>query len=255
MQVAFIPPKGLVHYAERGDIVMCLAQLLNNENDTQYTEAMTRLSKEKFLLLDNGANEGRALSNQALAEAARCVQADEVVLPDVLGNSKGTYAAATDFLKYSEKYSVSYMGVVQGTTFEELHNLVDMYTMHSGITTLGLPRLLLDKFSQDSIRIDLAQGIEELYPKRFKIHFLGASSRWIKEPYFTAKYAPFVRSIDTSAPFNYGLEGVCIDRPSRPIDRPEDYFTKRYALTGRTTIMHNIKVYKEWCNGETTPTV
>lgn len=228
---------------------MCLAQLLN---EISYTNTMYELSVKKYTLLDNGANEGINFSDEKLAQTSKYVEANEIVLPDVLGYPIDTYYASVKYLNHYAVAGTMYMGVVQGKKEDALKDLVDKYSTIPEVTTLGLPRLLLGEVGQP-IRIDTATWIEDNYPDRFQIHFLGASSIWPKEPYYAAKYTPHVRSIDTSLPFNYGLAGVVLGDEARRVDRPKDYFTRWYEPTALTTIHTNLAIYKEWCNGKTTP--
>jgi hypothetical protein len=244
----------MTNYASHGTMLMCLAQLVDDKMDPAYTETMQRLSNKMHTLLDNGANEGDALSNEALVEAAGFLNTSEMVLPDVLGDAAGTWETSIKFLKGHARPYMNYMGVVQGTTEAELRTMVDQYATEPIIKVLGLPRLLLSRFDLKSVRIDFANWIDMIYHGRFQIHFLGGSSIWPKEPYYANKYCPgIVRSIDTSLPFNYGLAGVVIEQAGKAIDRPKDYFTKWHVMTDKTSIMHNVNVYKEWCSGKAAP--
>lgn len=256
MKVAFIPPRGMTSYASRGDILMCLAQLLNASLDPSYDETMSRLRSKKFALLDNGANEGQPLTGEALAYIDKIFEPDELVLPDVLGNADETYKTSTEYLRVFGRAGASYMGVVQGTNRSELQSLIARYAKVSSITTLGLPRLLLDR-TYHAIRLDMATWVDTNFPNRFQVHFLGASSTWLKEPYFASKYGTPARSIDTSLPFNYGLAGVRIEDyqgvTDKKIDRPEGYFERMHSLNARTTVLYNMEIYKEWCNGTKAP--
>lgn len=238
-------------------MIMCLAQLLSEEwIESSYIDTISRLTKNKFTILDNGANEGKALTHEALAEASKLISANEVVLPDVLGNALETYDASIAYLKHYRMPEQQYMGVVQGDTKEELKSLIGMYAVAGDVTTLGIPRLLMNRIHK-SVRLDIAIWIEAEFPKRFQVHFLGASGLWPKEPYYAARYELRVRSIDTSLPFNYGLQGVQLQdsagATTRQIDRQDNYFTRWHEITSLTTVIHNMNVYKEWCNGTSAP--
>lgn len=256
IKVCFIPPKGLESHMRHGSMVMSLAQLSYAHDDSSFDYVRTvqdLRTKKKFVIMDNGANEGQQLTNEDLEQRAAYLFADELVLPDVLRESEATYAASMKFLHNRTKQLPSYMGVVQGRIMSELQALIELYADEPLVTTLGLPRLLVAK--AQSIRIDLANWIEQVFPNRFAIHLLGASSKWIREPYYAAKYASHIRSIDTSLPYNYGFEGICIDSTTEQIDRHENYFTRHHSMTTLTAVAHNEEVYKEWCNGILSRTV
>ena len=239
-----------------GDMVMCLGQLLVDTNYPLYAETVLTLSNAMDVILDNGANEGKTMDFNELSRAAGLLKKPELVLPDVLGESNATYATSTDYLRRFGKPGLNYMAVVQGTSIDELKNLVDRYAEIFAIDSLSLPRLLLGRTGTPSIRIDLANWIFNTYPKRFKLHLLGASSRWVKEVYYAATYAPHIRSIDTSMPYNFGLLGIRMDNSTydgsgtERVDRPLDYFTRLHNPHALSTYKYNEEVYKEWCLGK-----
>jgi hypothetical protein len=234
-------------------MVMALAQFSDNET---YTHVVRELhSRDRFVIVDNGANEKETFSNEELAQRALRLRADELVLPDVLYDADKTFEVATQYLRECEAWVTptapepQYMGVVHGDGVDELRKLVDRYSEEFQIKTIGLPRLLLEHVDSRSIRIDMANWIGSSYPDRFNIHLLGASTEWVKEPYYVSKYASHIRSIDTSLPYNYGLEGLRInDTRLGKVDRPKDYFTREHKATGLTTISFNEEVYRSWCN-------
>ena len=257
MKVAFIPPQGLYHHMRNGNMVMALAQFADEDAYASVVRAMH--ARDKFVIMDNGANEQAVFSNQELANRAARLRADEIVLPDVLGDMKQTLELVRDYLQDVIRADVVYpkaqpkhMAVTQGENIDEVKSIIDAYADTEMISTLGLPRLLLKKLNQRSVRLDLANWVDYEYPGRFEIHLLGASSEWVKEPFYVRKYAPHVRSIDTSLPYNYGLVGVRLEdsdgTTTLRIDRPENYFSKIHEATARTTISSNEEVYKSWCS-------
>lgn len=248
MKAAFIPPRGLEKHMCHSSMVMALAHLTDG---LSFYDATVRELAEigTHVILDNGANEGVSIRDERLAHLAKEIGARELVLPDVLGDSEKTLDAVARYLRYQGTNEMQYMGVVQGTSAPELYKVIDMYATMPLIKTVGLPRLLLGTQLGNPVRIDLANWIRNHYEKRFEIHFLGASSLWLKEPYYAAKYASHVRSIDTSLPYNYGLKGVRIDTTADKIDRSDDYFTTTHKAHALTTVKFNEEVYKEWCRG------
>jgi hypothetical protein len=252
MKEAFIPPKGLENHLREGRIVMALAQLSDDDNYVHHVRELH--ARGRFVIVDNGANEKVSFSNEDLTQRAIRLRADELVLPDVLYDAEKTFEVATQYLREREAWITTtspepqYMGAVQGDSIDELRKLVDRYSEEFEIKTIGLPRLLLEHVAPVSIRIDMANWIESSYPNRFDIHLLGASTEWVKEPYYVSKYAPHIRSIDTSLPYNYGLQGIRINDTRLKVDRPKDYFTKEHKASGLTTISFNEEVYRSWCS-------
>lgn len=256
MKLALIPPHGLEHHMKQGGLVMSLAQFADDDEYTGVIRDMS--SRGKFIIVDNGANEGASFSNQDLARRASKLRADELVLPDVLGDANETFKVASLYLDDVFNGDVTYLaaapnyaGVVQGNSWDEVQMIVDRYSEIVPVKTVALPRLLLKTFGMRAIRIDIANWIETNYPGRFEVHLLGASTEWTREPYYVSRYATNVRSIDTSLPYNYGLKGIRIEFngvTKEKVERPANYFTSTHAATALTTIYSNEEVYKSWCN-------
>lgn len=236
-----------------GNAVMALAQCVPDE---RYVHTVRELhARDRFVIMDNGANEKVSFSNEELGKRALRLRADELVLPDVLYDADKTFEAATQYLRECEAWATplaqapQYMAVIQGGSVDQLRKLVDRFSEEFPIKTLGLPRLLIEHIGLRATRIDLANWIHSSYPNRFNIHLLGASTAWVKEPYYVSRYAAHVRSIDTSLPYNYGLQGLRInDERLKKVNRPEHYFTKEHQATALTTISYNEEVYRSWCN-------
>jgi hypothetical protein len=229
-------------------MVMSLAQLVIDDPLSDYMTYIHRQQLSKYIIMDNGANEGAAISNTVLAQRAKLVDAHEVVLPDSLGNYKETLRLASAFIRYYASSNINYMGVVHGSTIQQMQTAIDMYATQPLVKTLGLPRMYVSRIDR-AVRIDLANWIKETYKERFEIHLLGASASWIQEPYYANKYAGHIRSIDTSLPYNYAFAGVQINDTKRIIDRTEDYFTRTHVQSALTCIAYNEEVYRSWCNG------
>jgi hypothetical protein len=256
LKLAVIPPKGLEERMAYGDMVMALAPQCNYD---AYYKQVRKLCKEgKYVILDNGANEGAAVTYEKINDLALDLGVREVVLSDVLGDGEQTIQETTKHLSHLSKTlfgtHVSLMAVVQGNSkhsqvFGELKTCVAAFSQMTRIRTLGIPRHLITP-ARKTVRIDLAHWVEDAYPNRFKIHFLGTSPVWTTEAYMAAKYTN-ARSIDTSMPYNYAQQRIPLssEAVNVPLDawRLPHYFTQTHILT--PMMLHNERVLRDWCNG------
>lgn len=248
MQVCFITPKGLEQRMSRGSRVMGLAHLV--PNDESYAGYLQKHSKSMPVTLDNGACEGFPVAREQLGVLARYVNASETVLPDEMGNGEITLKMVTHYLSAHREADMEYLAVVHGKNMREMQDMIKRYAEHEPITCLGIPRISV-KADHRAIRIDLAQWINEAFVQRFQIHMLGASSVWPAEAKMIAKYAPFVRSIDTSMPYSYAMEGVRLDlKQLPPFERVPDYFERnwdRMPSFVQKLVEYNEEVLLQWC--------
>lgn len=255
MKLCLIPPKGLERYALESDYHLTLgipSCMSNKDYLNTYGQAKLR---GDTIIMDNGAAEGSPIVPQVMNDYARIICANEIVLPDVLGNRDRTVDAIENYLARHPNIAGLYrcMAVVQGKGLRELVWMIHYLADRKEVTSLGLPRILTQSLGKEdlSIRLDLANTIARLHPGRFDIHLLGANPQWPGEVRAAAKYASHIRSMDTSMPFNYTLYGRRIKSNllgESPIARPTEYFTKVHKDDHPTLLRDNIRTMMEWAN-------
>jgi hypothetical protein len=233
-------------------MTLCINNLMNN---TYYLEAVKAMHQRgDYILLDNGAAEGLQCSDAYLKQMGRdVIVPNEIVLPDKIGARQPTVTAVTQYLRNHGYPAMNYMAVAQGKDLRDFKQCVHGFDSLELITAIGLPRdLLKDDRNPKSIRIDLCRWIEDTFPERFEIHFLGMHSRWPEEIRFAAKYTQ-ARSVDTSLPFNYGLRGLRIGTvESRGIFVPRQtgYLKGDIVHSNLGIIEANIATLTRWAAGE-----
>lgn len=250
ISVALIPPRGLHAYALQSHMHMALATTACFKNP-DYVELYQSVTD--FIILDNGANEdGQSAPADRIDFYAETIGASEIVLPDVMGNRDRTINAIDRFLishrGIAEKYRC--MAVLHAPTQRQTLNTVAYYEDNPYIKTLGIPRMYVDQVGQLGARISLAGEIQKFYGDRFAIHFLGAVPEWPAEVRSAAKYVPFIRSLDSSLPFNFTIAGLKLaDNSRKVVRRPATYFTRDFGGLNRDLLKANIDTFKEWANG------
>jgi len=227
MQLALIPPKGWENYIHLSSFQLALAHIDAGDYLREYAKAERR---GDFIVLDNGIAEDEHLSTKALVITSTRIGASELVLPDVMHDGNRTLSAIGKFLKEAKQLPKPYttglrlMAVAHGNNTDDIQALITQYVDIAEIDTVGLPRCLVTQW-KPAMRIDLANWTHETYPNRFQIHFLGTSHWWPREIAQAAHYAPHVRSVDTSMPFNYALAGERLDvKKPAAVKRPDGYF-------------------------------
>lgn len=227
MQLGFIPPRGMEELALASTYHLTLAHVTHTAYLRIYGIAKTR---GHFITMDNGVAEGILMDTKELLVRARRLGAQELVLPDVLGDTAGTQLRVMEFLAESKrmppavKYDCAYMGVAQGNNMHKVRDLISWYAPQMQIKSIGIPRIMMTD-SNLGVRIDLANWIEETFPGRFEIHLLGANAAWPREIRSVVRYAPHVRSMDSSMAFAYAMKGENLSaKHLSKITRPPMYF-------------------------------
>jgi hypothetical protein len=253
MKLALIPPLGFERYFALSDGVqmgLCVNSCINSP---WYIRALTeRAEAGDYVIMDNGAAEGDRCGNRDLRSTAKLVKAREVILPDVIGNRGRTLSDMATYIKFHLDASKNYMAVIQGQDPDDLKKFVhDVADRH--VQTLGIPRDLIKPGRLQSIRIDLANWIDDEFPGRFQIHLLGTNSAWIEEIRAAAKYAPHIRSVDTSAPFVYANRNLFLGdmhaKTIKSVRRPLNYLDPGYVMMYPPLVDRNIQVMKQWAQG------
>lgn len=252
MKVALIPPRGLYQLAMQSRVHLTLPHLCNDvEYMGTYLKAATR---GDYIVLDNGEAEGQGIGGLRLRKMGMDFRAKEIVAPDTIGDADKTCDRIKNFFRNSTGATsssvdevVQYMAVVQGKSVKNLYRCADYFATFDKIKVIGIPRHLISTLEQPSIRIDFANWLLEMHGLRFQIHLLGTNPIWPQEVKFANKYAPNIRSVDTSMPFNYAIHGVMLqDNTRNCIPRPENYFSADHSTTNKSIFMHNINKLLEW---------
>jgi hypothetical protein len=251
VRAALIPPKGLYHTALKSDYHLALAQIDTEDYLKVYAYD---IEEGDFLILDNGAAEGQAVSNEELYFAARRIGAvEEVVAPDVMLDYPGTYAAVTNFLNETKTWYRRHMLVVQGRTWSDVYSCIDAY--HNNFSeakfTYGIPRHMLTTLDTKYARLQILDYIQKRYGEP-AVHLLGTNPMWPMETFRIAREFSWVRGVDSSLPYNFAIQGVDLEKSDHynPISRPEGYFEKDWSKeVNHDLVAHNIRTFLSWARG------
>lgn len=254
VRVALIPPFSLVSQyvaIEPHQHYLFLPQFLKDQGNIRYKNMIKKVVRtDGYTILDNGSFEGELVDSGEVEELAIEYGIDEIVVSDVMGNAEESFELLT---VYKPNDGKKYMAVVQGRNVEQCEEYIRRVNASSRtkyITTLGLPKHLLETCKDPLIRIRLTRLIRDTNPD-YAVHFLGGSHL---NPCEIREAAHFrVRSMDTSMPFVYAFcEEAIKEEPGSLMvrDRPMDYFKRRPGEFNEAVLNYNIHTLKEWANGK-----
>lgn len=240
MRVAHIVPTALLPLTKLNNYHLVLPHLL--ETDNTYYEFYREV--DGHIILDNGVAENVEFDTKALLDFGAHIAADEVVVPDVMGDCDRTIAEARRFADYAHTYpQFDYIGVVQGKSYSDLTKCLAFFEQTEWISVIALPRVLCNTVHKD-IRFNFAEAFKDRLMARFKaVHCLGASSN-IKEAILLSD-CEAIRGIDTSMPAVMGLDKRLIEIDGY-ITRSEGFFEAKPNPKQLMCIEHNLALYVEW---------
>lgn len=247
MKMIYIPPLQMITETGKSRMQLMLPHMTTHETYARHFQKARDLGK--YTILDNGAAEGVNITPARLSSTAWNYKVDELVLPDVMGNPELTFHRALDF-HASERHRIpvkTKLGYVlhgnSATATYEAYLALRETVLYKWVRVLYLPRRLItgdDPFA----RLNAARLILEVEGTADRrIHFLGASPIFLREPRHAAVQKLPIRSMDTSAPFVYAIRGRSVDgrvHIRRDVDTyfgtPMSNATKELALANMATM-------------------
>jgi hypothetical protein len=255
LKLAIIPPLCYPYEFGSDNYKLILPQLWDVIPTRQKYFEATMLNHRRggFTILDNGAAESKPYDWDELLKLARRFHVNEVVLPDVMGDTKATREAVEKVFAdtWHPVNHFGLMGVIQGTDPEEIYDLIKFYLGMQGrtLTSIGIPRCLIRSMDVDQARLLVAKWIRT-EDEQIPIHLLGTDPEYIWELRDFGRYfrALGVRGVDTSAPFVYAAGGEWIGSGAVR-KRTEDYFDLPRDSFNKQLLEQNIATLKEWVHG------
>lgn len=256
MEVAHIAPYSMLHLTLHKRFHMLLPSFLQNPDYREHFSTLAE-SPDKFVIMDNGMFEDGLMTNDRLIDLAHAWRVNEIVMPDVRGDSLATLKAVDNFLNMFELITLprtpSLMCVVQIRNISEMESF--LYTAadierlhfgHNGVFTFGVPRRLAEEIDP-YIRIKIAQWVSMVLPTN-PIHFLGYARNSTHPKQFNEvqEASGIVRSIDTDAPFVWAINQAFMDTSGR-YERPPHYMETTMISDRHLEI--NDRILNRWASG------
>jgi hypothetical protein len=292
MQVATIAPVYDLDLCDSFSHFYMVLQWLCVE-DPQYKSHFINVKRryqDVYIVLDNGMNEQRLCTDQALLETARDINANEIICPDVFLDAEQTIKKTTAFLdKYYESHikgKFNTMAVLQGDDEESFLKCYDAFLNDDRINFLGIgyrnlmkpfkgkiedfefdglnKQELKDVLINDCYYYTLSRlyflknvlDFKKLEEKDKSLHLLGSYNpyemKFFKEPLFTAQELLYIRSWDSACCIQAAQAGVTFNENYGVKDKPKAILNFEDHLDGNTRRLaqKNIKILKGWLLNE-----
>lgn len=256
MELALIPPVALLDMTLQTTYQLALPHMFKDPwYEAHYKTLLAAQPIGAHVILDNGAAESEHIDNLDLVRLINELHPVEFALPDVLADTDKTVAQAFHFmLDFADQIpsDVRIGYVAQGTTVKEsvegVRHIIES-AVGDAIRVVYIPRLLLKESGSREARLEVARQLYVEFPE-LDLHLFGASVEWPQEVRAAARM-PWIRSMDTSLPFNYAINYELIDiETAGKINRPKDYFS--LELDDRQTALSyvNVETFMEWARGD-----
>ncbi len=200
MKYALITPSigEELFYENKLSYHMALAQYLIS--DAGYLKMYKMLRKcvnGAFIIVDNGAAEGDRQSFDMVVKVADEIEADEIVMPDMLRNGPDTVRMSTDPAAQRIVPPKKRFVVPQGRNLNEWTDCLTMLEREMDFRTIGVPKHLIS--SPCGSRNPYLDHLEMFgYPDRYDIHLLGLNS--LTELHDIVQSYPWIRGVDSGMP-------------------------------------------------------
>jgi uncharacterized protein YkuJ len=263
MHLALIPPFSMLETATSQKYQLLLPHNFRNHGYAMWARDILD-DDEQFTILDNGLAEGKQMDDIALIAMAAWYEPSELIVPDVLGERRASVDWARRFILLVQEesddhpYTGSFAFVAQGKDWIEAIECVKQYVddplLHPYVNTIMIPRHLVTA-QQPHARFLVAETLDKwLNTPDVDIHFLGGSKYFPSELKYAARDYPYVRGMDTSMPYVFGMSGAFVDTtesggPEHRND-DEDYWTHEFSHRQERTALYNIEVMRKWAAGE-----
>lgn len=202
----------------------------------------TRHDSGDFIMLDNGAAEEGTLSIEKLLEAAKMVHADEIVLPDVMGDSTATITATMNPEVLAAIPPRRRAVVPQGNSIDEWFTCANCFVDELEFATMCVPKHL-ERFEGGRIRV--LELIEKLHwNDYYNIHLLGVWGDPYREPKHLNIVAPWARGIDTAAPLALAQNNLTLEDGMLHVSHSwTKSFPRAVAIRNVETMLHLVGGY------------
>lgn len=247
MKVANIVPPSWIGIYPPGEYRLALAHWV-----LKYPDYAKRIkSSRAYVLLDNGAFEGMQLTASQLNEAAAAVGADEVVLPDVLGDSGETLRRSWEVLGKLAVKRVMFNP--QGKTHQEVVDCLEAWldkwnkSDWGSAYSLGLCLVSLRDSAGKVLPGTRLNYAPELVGTGLPVHMLGVNNiKMFASRELPVVYKLGIRGMDTSSAFALGAEGILLTPTAKKVflKAPEGY--KELTTFQRRLIFLNLAILDFW---------
>jgi queuine/archaeosine tRNA-ribosyltransferase len=238
------------------DYPYCLAHLLMEDTkhyNAHYSAFYKReLSRNKFSILDNSLFElGDSIDYDVLYKLGEEYKPTHLILPDCMNNQKVTLERAKNYQKkYEGKSHPKFIGVLQGSSYEEMIELIHYYNTEESISLIAIPfHLGVREMEGPYNRFYVINELFQRVSFRKLIHLLGCYSP-LEFKLYNVGWKEYIHSVDTSAPIIYGwnnvsLESLDLNTP-KPKEKLAENLFRNLNQQHLDQISDNVKIFRNW---------
>lgn len=241
MELIHILPKNNVSLSHQvnPERLMVLTHLV--ESDEAYRKYHKKISKDRYLILDNSLIElGEAAGIEKVIGAAEKIGAHEIILPDVFQNCDATLVAVDEALHWLESRGLEkqykLQAVCQGREREEVEYCFTRLSENEAISVIGIPKVLAKTVPGGRL------AFEDMWLHCEKeIHLLGLWYTFQELRQY--KHPEYIRSCDTCLGAFFSLYQMHLYSSIRPdgwtIDLQNDYLRPAQFGLSIMELMHS----------------
>lgn len=199
MRIAHILPVNVQNKVPRRSMQFYLAHLIEKYPDVYRELAESGKGANEFRILDNGCYElKKPVDLSVLYGAAQAINADEVVVPDALFDSKTTIEMAQEYLPIMSMWPCQRMVVAQGKSWGEVRDCALQLERMRWVDTVGLPKYVSYPDFEGNLygvkgRLIMSWSLRKTMDT--KIHFLGSG---VGTAELIGSNVSHIRSMDSS---------------------------------------------------------
>lgn len=245
MKIAQLVPANHFEVDTNNDYHMALAHLAGNEFYASFFRK--RAEAGHTVIMDNGVVEtGKPMSMSALLDAARCLGATEMILPDIIGNALQTQLDGNEALRFLKEETQRsrpprLMAVPQGSTRHEwlycFENMLDW-----PVDTIGISKFTILNGVWTSRLAVIMRIWKQLKQSGKEVHLLGSPLGPAEVSEIDHELPGLVRGIDTGDCTFYAAAGRRVEAASLQRPRPEINFLDGSEISS-TLLRSN---YQSW---------
>jgi hypothetical protein len=242
VKLALIPPPANAAYMLETKYQLLLPHYF--EHPTYKATVKVMKDRGHFMMLDNGAAEGKPVDKNDLYRLAAEYGCKEIIVPDVYGDMEATWAIAKHFIPSSHfKHQV----VLAVKTYEEAFRLLVRLDELNWVDTIGIPRLVLEH----GLSRALLTGMVSQFHPQYEIHWLGSNRNACLWEHLTwPTVASIVRGVDTAKPFAWAAAILDLKREwdAKNVPAIPDDYVFSVGSIASDLLRWNIRHLRELCN-------
>ncbi len=219
---------------------------------------LNSIKEGRAVLLDNSLYElGDALTGDQLAKGVLDLKPTWYVVPDCLNNKEITISRFENFIKEYPNLPGLKIGVVQGSTKEELIECYEYMSEKADKIAIPFGSLVFDEIGEgktvlekrSSGRIAIVKKLIEknLWNWKKPHHLLGCN---LPTEFVGYKGVENIESLDTSSPIIKGILGMDLNpnSPNKPPEKVADLIDMKLSSSQKEKVFMNVCEFKELIN-------